>query len=141
MQTIEFTVVGVPVAKGRPRMTKRGIKPYTPEKTVAYENLVKLEFQSQCDFKFADDAQLWVNILFVFPIPKSASKKRRALMIDGVERPTKKPDIDNCIKAILDALNGVAYKDDTQVVSVTASKVYGNYPRADVRISGVDTNE
>ena len=42
--------------------------------------------------------------------------------------PLKKPDIDNCIKVILDSLNGIAYKDDSQVVSLKIEKYYADKP-------------
>jgi Holliday junction resolvase RusA-like endonuclease len=70
-----------------------------------------------------------------YSIPKSTSKKDRELIKQGLKKPTKKPDIDNIAKIILDSLNGIAYKDDTQVVSLTVHKIYyGNEPFVDVFI-------
>lgn len=59
-----------------------------------------------------------------FSIPKSYSKKRRMNCINGIEKPNKKPDIDNVLKNVLDALNKFAYEDDTQVISVVCQKYY-----------------
>lgn len=59
-----------------------------------------------------------------FSIPKSYSKKRRTNCINGIEKPNKKPDIDNVLKNVLDALNKFAYEDDTQVISVVCQKYY-----------------
>ena len=56
-------------------------------------------------------------------------------------RPTKKPDIDNIIKAVLDALNGVAYKDDTQVVQVMATKKYRDKAFVEVAIFELQMEE
>lgn len=56
----------------------------------------------------------------------------------GTVRPSRKPDVDNVLKAVLDALNGVAYKDDSRVVHVAASKFYSNDPKIVIRIKGSD---
>lgn len=58
-----------------------------------------------------------VVMTFFFARPKSANKRRF---------PSVKPDLDKLIRAVLDSLTGVAFKDDAQVVHVTASKMYGD---------------
>ena len=128
----DFTIMGQPVAKGRPRITKRGS--YTPEKTVNYENLVKYSYIDKYKDTEVLESALGIEIKFYFQIPKSTSKKNRELMLKGEILPTKKPDIDNCIKIITDALNTIAYKDDNQIVVVHACKYYSNEPRAEVTI-------
>ena len=128
-----FSVPGEPVGKGRPRMTKSG-HAYTPEKTAVYENLVKVEFQRQCPGYFIAEGPVRLRIVCRFPLAKSDSQKKRAAKLSGAIRPTKKPDIDNCIKAIADALNGLAYTDDTQIVTVYAAKWYSEIPGVEVTI-------
>lgn len=67
---------------------------------------------------------------FYFEIPKSTPKKNRAEAVH-----TKKPDLDNLVKFIKDCLNGEAWKDDSQVVSLFAQKIYerdGNGPRTEI---------
>lgn len=125
-----FEIPGTPVAKGRPRFVNRGrfVQTYTPDKTASYENLVKL----YCPTHYKLSGPLRAEFHFFFPVPKSVSKKKRAEMLNGMERPTKKPDLDNCIKSILDALNGIAFDDDSQVVKVVAEKWYSEEPRAEV---------
>lgn len=59
-----------------------------------------------------------------FQIPKSYTKGKRLACQHNINRPAKKPDIDNVLKAVMDALNGAAYVDDKQVVSVTCRKYY-----------------
>ena len=133
--TLRFVVHGAPVAKGRPRMTRNG-RTYTPQKTVNYENLVRLEYTRQCgEQKFPQDSPLDVRIMAYYPIPKSVSKKKRQLMIDKQLRPLKKPDTDNVCKAILDSLNDIAYHDDAQVVDSMIRKFYSENPRVVVTIS------
>lgn len=107
----KFTILGQPVAKGRPKVTKWGT--YTPEKTVNYENLVKWSYIEAHSKEDVLESDLSIDITFYFQIPKSTSKKNKILMNDGDIRPSKKPDIDNCIKSITDALNTIAYKDDS----------------------------
>lgn len=65
------------------------------------------------------------------------SKKKRAAMLAGEILPTKKPDYDNIEKIISDALNGVAFYDDAQIVSSGLIKVYGEIPRVEVEIRAV----
>lgn len=135
---ISFTVLGPPTAKGRPRMTRDG-HAYTHQKTVEYENLVRLEYRRQCgDHKFGRDIPLDVRIVAYYPIPRSASKKKRQMMASRQIRPMKRPDTDNVCKSILDSLNEVAYHDDAQVVDCQVRKFYGEDPRVLVRIIGLD---
>ena len=67
-----------------------------------------------------------------------AKEKKRQQMLAGLIRPTKKPDLDNVIKSILDALNKVAYHDDTQIVSLSMEKFYSDSPRVEVTISNLE---
>lgn len=137
MADIKFTILGEPQGKGRPRFQKAGqyVRTYTPDKTVAYENLVKLEYRRQCgDYKFEKEQQLDVRIAAYYSIPKSASKKKRSQMLTNELRPTKKPDVDNVVKGVLDSLNQIAYHDDVQVVDCQLRKFYGENPRVVVVI-------
>ena len=121
---VVFTVPGKPQGKARARTTKTG-HTYTPEKTVMYENLVKTCFmESQPRQKWFDGEPLAVSIYARFSIPKSKTKKEKQAMLQGYKLPTVKPDADNIAKVICDALNGVAYGDDTQVCRLTVIKEY-----------------
>lgn len=133
--TICFNIPGKPFGKQRPKFTRRGGFPHavTPKETVVYENLVKLSYKEQEGNKrFPDTAMIEVSITAYYDIPKSTSKKRKALMVEGKLRPTKKPDADNICKCILDALNGIAYHDDAAVVTATISKRYSDRPHVEV---------
>ena len=134
---VKFTVLGEPQGKGRPRFTKVGqyVKTYTPDKTVSYENLVKLEYRRQCkDYMFEKGRPVDIRILAYYPIPKSVSKKKQAMMIANELRPMKKPDTDNVVKVILDSLNQIAYHDDVQAVDCQVRKFYSENPRVVVTI-------
>lgn len=135
---IKLIIPGEPVAKGRPRVTKHGFT-YTPKKTENYENLVKLCYMQQNQGDKLE-GQLKANIKAFFQIPKSVSKKKYIAMEKGKIRPSKKPDVDNIIKSVLDSLNGLAYRDDSQVVCINAEKFYSDNPRVEVEISEMEVS-
>ena len=122
MSTVTFTIIGKPCGKGRPRFSTAGgyARSYTPAKTVEYENLVRMEWEKSGAKKLEGAISATINCYF--PIPKSVSKKKREAM-DGAFY-TKKPDCDNIAKIILDALNGLAYDDDSQIAMLDVLKIY-----------------
>lgn len=130
---IEIIIPGPPRGKGRPKFTKTG-HAYTPEKTAAYENLVRLAYQQAMGDMEPFTGPVKLTVKAYMPIPASVSKKRGVEM-RGQPHP-KKPDTTNVVKAIEDGLNGVAYKDDAQIWSLTAIKTYGVSPRLVVEIEG-----
>ena len=122
---IKFFVPGQPVGKGRPRFTKTG-RPYTPKKTAEYESHVEWTARKAMwdnGRQTATDAPCAVFIDATYEIPPSYSKRRKVQCYAGEITPGK-PDVDNVQKAILDALNGVVYLDDKQVVLTMAVKRY-----------------
>lgn len=134
VKTIRFCVHGTPVGKGRPRFTKSG-RTYTPEKTENYERLVRACYQSQVRrFSFPPGVPITAKLQAEFPIPKSTSKKRAAAMLGRWH--TKRPDADNVAKAILDALNGYAYPDDSAISKLSVEKTYSNQPCVMVELIG-----
>lgn len=148
MKQIKFTILGEPQGKGRPRFVTRynsatGTvigRAHTPENTIIYENLVRTEYSIQTkNYRFPDDSMLDMRILAYYGVPKSASKKKKNLMLSGVLRPTKKPDMDNVMKVIADSLNQVAYKDDTQIVDAQCRKFYSDEPRVEVVIREISS--
>lgn len=121
---MKFIVEGKITGKGRPRFAKAGrfVKAYTPEDTALYENLVKLSFRTQGGIY--SEKPLEMTVTAYHDIPKSVSRKQRERMAENKVLPTKKPDADNIAKIICDALNGMAYKDDTQIVRLHVFKKY-----------------
>jgi Holliday junction resolvase RusA-like endonuclease len=132
---IEFTIPGIPTGKGRPRFAKVGnfVRTYTPQKTEVYENKVAMSYRSVHSGPPSEEALL-ISIQAFFPIPKSWNKKKRAEHENNPFPVTKKPDIDNIVKAILDGLNTIAYNDDAQVCCIHCSKFYSVEPRTTVSI-------
>jgi Holliday junction resolvase RusA-like endonuclease len=135
----QFIVYGEPKGKGRPRFTRQG-HCYTPKATQDYEDLIELEYKQQVgNVKYADGVPLKVNIFAGFKIPKT-SKVKRQQMINHKLLPTKKPDCDNIIKIVCDALNGIAYYDDKQIVQIYIDKCYVEEPYLHIVISEIDTS-
>jgi len=136
---LNFTIPGKPVAKQSVKFTRSGHK-YTPEEMVSYANWAKHCFREAHPEHLPSsilDKALMVVIIVFFEIPKSFSKSKRQKALDGIIRPTVKPDCDNISKNILDALNGIAYPDDKQIVSLSVAKLYGINPYVAVHISEI----
>lgn len=107
----------------------------TPERTVLYENFIKERFlQVGKGFYLERGKPVTMQIVAGFLPPQSASKKRRTDMLEGRELPLKKPDMDNIVKVVADALNGVAYHDDTQIAFVIARKAYSSVEGLDITV-------
>lgn len=137
--TITFTIPGAPVPKGRPRF--RIVKPrygkafvttYTETKTEEAEDKIKIKARQAIWDKAAFTCPVAVSLEFFVPIPKSFSNKKRESAIAGETLPVTKPDIDNYEKLVLDALNGIVYEDDNQVVSLSSKKRYSDNPHTTV---------
>ena len=116
-----FSVEGDPVGKQRPRFSKGHT--YTPKKSVDYEKQIADKAQSAMGTTEPLETPVAVYIYINHTIPASYSKKRKEACLDRLERP-KKPDLDNTAKSFLDAMNGIVYKDDVQVVSLHVTKRY-----------------
>ena len=125
-----------PVAQKRARVTKFGS--YDPSKEDKV-NLVKSTVLPD-DFKVFESA-IEVTVKFYLPIPKQTSKKRTKLMDEGKISHTKKPDLDNLVKLVLDAYNGVLYNDDSQIISLSLSKMYSITPGIEINITEIDDEE
>ena len=137
---VSFEIPGEPQGKGRPRFarTGKGVRTFTPEQTASYENLVKVEYERQCEgHRFDDREQLEIEVEAYFAIPKSASKRTKEMMFNENLNPIKRPDVDNILKVICDSLNQVAYRDDSQIVKASVRKCYDYNPRVVVRLWGL----
>lgn len=127
---VAFTVPGKPVGKGRPRAAQRGkhITLYTPAKTANYESTVALAASEAMAGRAPLEGPVEVVMQMVLPIPKSWSKRKQQDALDGRLLPTTKPDKDNVIKAVFDAMNNIVWRDDVQVADLTSRKRYGPVP-------------
>lgn len=121
----EFEVVGKIVGKSRPRLNSYTGVVYTPTNTKDYENLIRQYFliNNKGPIKILE-SRVRVKIVAYFKIPQSTKKTLISNMVENKISPTKKPDIDNIIKIVLDALNNFIIKDDIQVCKLETEKVY-----------------
>lgn len=130
----EFEVIGDIKGKARPRVNTYTATAYTPSNTKDYENLIKQYFKIKYPRYVPLENRVSVKIIAYFKIPKATSKKNTESMLNGEIAPTKKPDIDNIVKIILDALNKMAFKDDNQITKLEVEKVYGEVEKVYVKI-------
>jgi Holliday junction resolvase RusA-like endonuclease len=133
---LTFMVEGNPIGKGRPKFARRGsfVSTYTPTKTRDYENVIKEVAKKAMGSNEILETPVTVAIYITVPIPASYSKKRTEACLKDIERPIKKPDIDNIAKCFLDAMNDIVYKDDTQVLTLHVTKVYGTVGMVEVMV-------
>ena len=132
---IKFTVTGEPVAQGRPRFARRGKKvvTYDPEKSREYKDYVKRTAQEYAPERLLEgQICLWIDIYK--GCLKSFSKKKIEQSERKELRPLTKPDVDNYAKGIKDALNGIIWKDDSQVVELQIKKFYSKNPRVEIKV-------
>lgn len=134
-RSVSFTIPGKPFGKQRPRVVRRGkfTSTYTPKETIEYENLVKISYYNEnSDTKLK--GAIKASIIGTFPIPKGASKKQKEGMLNGEIKYTKKIDCDNMAKCCLDALNNIAFDDDSQIYDLHINKKYGEIPKVEIKL-------
>jgi Holliday junction resolvase RusA-like endonuclease len=131
---VTFKVDADPVGKQRARYAKRGnfVQTYTPDKTRNYESLIKEAAIEAMGSSEPLETPVTLYLYIRAPIPKSLPKKRIEACLNGLEKPIKKPDASNVLKSVEDAMNGVVYKDDSQIVNIHVSKVYSTVPGVDI---------
>jgi Holliday junction resolvase RusA-like endonuclease len=134
---VTIVITGAPVPKGRPRMTRRG-HAYTPSRTVAYERMIGQLAAFEMRGRPPLTVPVRVELLVELPVPASWSMRRRAAAITGDIVPTSRPDVDNFVKAILDAINSIVICDDAQVVEISATKKFGIAPKMVATIFALD---
>jgi len=141
---LSFVIPGSPVAKARARVfynkSLGRAMAYTPTKTASYENFIKLIAAQEWPHPPMTEP-IHMSIKVYRSTPKSLSNKKVNLAELGHIRPTSKPDCDNYLKSICDALNNLVFKDDSQVVSVKIEKFYSAFPRTEIEIEGIENTE
>ena len=130
-----FTIDYEPVAKGRPKFSTRGgfVRAYTPKKTEEAEQTLRL-LMAKYKPQIPIDTPVKLSVVFCRRIPKSTSKANLALMLKGVILPMVKPDLDNYLKLIQDAMNGIFFNDDAQICECISKKIYSQNPRTIIKI-------
>ena len=138
---VTFEVEGDPVPKGRPRFARRGqfVQTYTDAKTIDYETHVAMKARQAIGASEPLQGALTVFLYLRYAVPPSYSKKRKEACLLGLEFP-KKIDIDNVYKSITDAMNGIVYTDDSQIVEAHITKVYAETAGANIMVHECDSN-
>lgn len=121
---LTIVIPGPPHGKGRPRFSGKTRTTYTPVRTRAYEDMVGRLAAVGMRGREYFSGPLQLDVRAHFAMPKHWNESKRAEAINGLLRPTGRPDIDNIIKAIADGLQGIAYLDDAAIVTGSCSKVY-----------------
>ena len=135
--SINIFVPGEPVAKGRPRITRTG-HAYTPAKTRSYESKMALFGHQAMAGKIPIESPLHVDLVVVLPIPASWSQRKKTEAVACRLLPAGRKDLDNFVKT-LDGLNGIVWKDDGQICSLNARKVYGEKPGIHITIQEINS--
>lgn len=136
---IRFSIPGKAQAKQRPKFNRYSGRAYTPEQTVSYENWVRdCYMKGFTGIHEPTDKPIKVDIRMYVEIPQSKSKKQKEKMLKGEIKPCVKPDVDNVAKTILDALNGIAYKDDKQIIELKIKKMYAETSWTEVCIKELE---
>lgn len=130
----EFEVPGKITGKGRPRVNTQTAIAYTPTKTKEYEELVKQYFILKYRRINPLEGRIKIQIKAYMGITKNTSKKQKEEMLKDIISPTKKPDIDNIAKIILDSLNKLAFKDDNQITKLEIEKLYAEEEKIYVKV-------
>ena len=138
MSELNLTILGTPKPKQSARFYAKGNKVFSFQKKEVVENErnIAFEVKQQLPMCFKPfDEPIGLEVLFVSPIKKSASKKEKAAIERGeiIYKDTK-PDIDNITKMCLDAMQGVVYINDSRICEYKATKIYGTIPKIQIRV-------
>lgn len=133
-----FTFEIEPVPQLRPRVSSRGgyVRVYDPPKVKQFKSLLRSLAVNQYS-RPPLLGPLSVSLTFYRPVQKSISQTERERRLTNQSKPVVKPDTDNYIKSTLDALNGVLWHDDAQIVKIEAEKKYSDHPRITVNVKPV----
>lgn len=134
---VRIELAGEPKGKGRPRFVRATGAAYTPKPTRDYESALRLAAQAAMAGAPPLDGPLTISLRAEFSVPRSWPKKKQAAALAGDIQPTGRPDLDNLVK-MLDALNTIVWRDDSQIVSGTIMKAYSDRPRLLVTVGKED---
>ena len=132
---VSFEIPGEPVGKGRPRFVRATGRAFTPGKTMTFENMVKALAAEAMAGRAPVTGPVSVHVSVHLGVAASWSVKRRAAALAGETRPTKRPDVENVAKSVLDGMNGVVFADDSQVCLLVALKCWTDRPRTEVLVN------
>lgn len=133
-----FTFDIEPTPQLRPRVSSRGgyVRVYDPPKVHQFKNL--LHDLASAQYKRPPlMGALEVDLIFYRPVQRSLSKTERSRRLSNQSKPVIKPDVDNYVKATLDALTGVLWHDDSQIVKLVSEKRYSETGKIIINVKPV----
>lgn len=129
---ISIEIFGDPKPQTRPRFTRGSNFPHAYDSQKKFKESLKWQIRSQ--YREAPlKVPVKLDLLFFMPIPKSTPKFKQRQMVNGLLAHTKKPDLDNLIKLILDTCNGLLFDDDSCICEMRAKKIYSDKPGTLIR--------
>ncbi|ADH03135.1 gp54 [Brochothrix phage BL3] len=126
-----------PVAQGRPRFSSFGkhMRAYDPPKSMYFKEQIKLMARKMLPEGYEPISEpVRVFMTFCRPLPKTLTKLNRQAHEQGKFYPRTRPDVDNYVKGLLDALSGIVYTDDNIIIQITADKKYSDKGRIEFEI-------
>ena len=144
MPEIHLIFDGDPVGKQRPKFNTQTKVAYTPKKTAIAEREIRALWREAGKPRLPDDAALELLIELYVQRPQSHFKRNGELTAEGLRHPiprNKKPDVDNAIKLVMDALNKHAYKDDVQIAKATVVRFWGEWPKTVIAVRELDVGQ
>jgi Holliday junction resolvase RusA-like endonuclease len=133
---MKITINLEPKPQSRPRFTKQGHAYELPD-IKAYKRKIKGHVAKHFNEPYLRPILLTAAFYIRPPQYLNKVKKNAQALKDEVLWVNKKPDVDNYLKAVMDAINGVAYKDDGQVCAQYAEKRYSHNPRIELVIEEI----
>lgn len=132
---VTVSLLGQPIGKGRPRFNRKSGRAYTPERTASNAAMLRLAATEAMRGRELLDGPLRLHVYAELAIPASWSRRKRDGAILGIIRPIGRPDLDNIVKQVKDAFNGVVYVDDSRVCVMVSRKLYGVQPKVVATVS------
>jgi len=136
-EAVTIIIPGDIKGKARPRFSPKSGVAFTPKPTRTREGIIASLAMDAMHLATPFTGPVEMTLTAYFDVPASYSKKRRAACLCGDELPTKKPDLDNVVKMVWDALNKIVYADDSQIVRVTARKQYAEVAKTIVTVTPI----
>lgn len=135
---MKLTIFGIPVPKNSQKMTRSGIVYQTPKVKQEAQNIRAQVLGQIPESHNLIESPIKAQVQFVFPLPKSMTKlELRARAAQENWYKGKKPDLDNLLKNLWDAMEGVVFLNDAQIVEIQAKKIYGKIPRIEVLLEEI----
>lgn len=144
MPVIELRVAGKPSTKGRPRFDPRTRRAYSPPSNIVSENDIRAIWREAGEPRIDGKVPISIRVLINVVRPQGHYRKNGNLSAEGIRNPipcNKKPDVDNALKTVMDALNSRAYQDDVQIARATVERRWAMWSATTIYISVIEDEQ